>query len=574
MFGRRSESASKSARDVRPTPTLPTRATSTLELRLSLRAAFCISTPLIVGVIIDQRLYSIIFAIGSLWAVSQDGVDDWHVRGPRLLWVALASGSGDLLGASFAGHHNPSWALIVLYAGVAVIAGYIEASNRTTAGMYLLVGTILGAGLGFKGMVWQSALALALGALWVFLVACLMNWRLRWRNQCLALAAAFDLLADVVEAIGTPQFFTVRDSAVTSLDRAQDIVGLHRRRAKNAEEVALRQSLVVALRIGEVISYLEGKGLSVDPALAHELREVARILKEANARSAVESLDTFPQRFASASGLDPAVLSALAPPSVEFLDEIRVRPFSRTPTRLPMAIRDRLRFAVILGIAIAAGTAIAVTLNDPHGFWLPMSIVFILRPDVGPVITRALARTVGTVVGVGIAGIVVLTGNAILALVLLSCMMAAIQPWAARRSHALGVMAFTPVVFVFLGLVGSHQDLFGARIIDTALAAAVVLILDLFAWTTAPSMRPAEQLQAARAAAARYEHEAALDDPVVRNRLRRVALRAVVSARSSLSESGREPRLLRRHDPTTAAQLDDVERSIDASTVSLFDRHS
>lgn len=554
--------------------TVPLRAQSTLGIRLSFRAAFCLSVPLILGVIIDQRLYSILFAIGSLWAISQDGVDDWHVRGPRLLWVAVASGGGALLGATFASRHNPSWALIVLYAGVAVVAGYVEASNRTTAGMFLLVGTILGAGVALTNMTWQTALALFLGALWVYLVALLMNWRLRWRNQCLALAQAFDLLAGVVDAIGAPQFFTVRDRAVSALDRAQDIVGLYRRRAKNPEEVALRQCLVVALRVGEVISYLEGKGLPVDPAMARELREIARILTRSNARAAVEALEGFAHRFANPSGLEPAVLTALSPPSVDQLEAIRIRPFSRSPARLPMAVRDRLRFAVILGVAIAAGTAIAVTLNDPHGFWLPLSIVFILRPDVGPVITRALARTVGTAVGVGIAGIVIVTGGAIVALILLSCVMAALQPWAARRSHALGVMAFTPVVFAFLGLVGSDKGLFAARIIDTALAAAIVLILDLFAWTTAPSMRPAQRLAQARAAAARYQRDATLDNPVLRNRLRRTALRAVVSARSSLRESRGEPRLLRRHDPTTAAELDDIERSIDAHTVSLLDQHS
>ncbi|MGC2175909.1 MAG: hypothetical protein WA614_10645, partial [Acidimicrobiales bacterium] len=64
------------------------------------------------------------------------------------------------------------------------------------------------------------------------------------------------------------------------------------------------------------------------------------------------------------------------------------------------------------------------------------------------------------------------------------------------------------------------------------------------------------------------------DNPVVRTRLRRAALRAVVSARASLSQSRGEPRLLRRHDPTTAAQLDDVERSIDAYTATLLEQHS
>ncbi len=544
----------------------------TPEILLSLRAAFCLSAPLIVGVIINQREYAIIFAIGSLWAISQDGLDEWHVRGPRLLWVGIVAGLGVLLGATFATHVSASWSLVILYGAVAVVAGYVEASNHATAGAYLLVGTILGGGLRFAGTVWQSALAIALGSLWVFLVAFLMNRRARWSVQRLTLARAFDELAGVVDAVGTPRFFTVRDHAVTVLDRANDVVGIRPIRQQNDEAVALRQCLVVALRTGEVISFLEAKSLPVDPAMASGLRDVAKILNGSNATAAVTALEGFPHRFQSPSGLHPSVLDALKPVTVEELEANPLRPVTRAATRSPLAVRERLRFALILAVAVAGGTAISVKLDDPHGFWLPMSVALILRPDVGPVISRALARTVGTVVGVGIAAIVALTGNAILALIILSCVMAAIQPWAARRSHALSIMVFTPLVFVFLGILGSDRGLFAARIIDTALAAGVVLILDVCVWTTAPSMRPAQQLERARAAAARYERDATLADPIARTRLRRAALRAVVRARASLSQNRSEPRLLGRDDPTIAGQLDEIERSIDAHTVSLLDR--
>ncbi len=573
MLGRRRELTSKRNGDDRRALTSPLRIKPTPEVLLSLRAAFCLSSPLIVGVVLNQREYSIIFAIGSLWAISQDGLDEWPVRGPRLLWVAV-SGVGLLLGATFANHEAAGWALIILYTAVAVAAGYLEASNRTTAGVYLLVGTILGGGLVFTGKVWQSAVAIAIGSFWVFLVAFLMNRRARWSIQRLTLARTFDALAGVVDAIGMPQFFSVRDRALSTLDRANDIVGIRPLRADNKEAVALQQCLIVALRVGEVISFLEAKALPVDPAMASGLRDIARILNDSNAQSAITALESFPHRFQSPSGLHPSVLEALEPVSLDVLVTYPLHPVTSAATRSPLSVRERLRFAVILAVAIAAGTAISVKLDDPHGFWLPMSVAFILRPDVGPVISRALARTVGTIVGVGIAAIVVETGNTILALIVLSCVMAAIQPWAARRSHALAIMAFTPLVFVFLGLLGSDHDLFTARIIDTALAAGVVLILDVCVWTTAPSMRPAEQLEQARAASARYEREATLTDPVTRTRLRRAALRAVVRARASLTQNRTEPRLLARHDPTIGAQLDDVERSIDEPTASLLDQRA
>lgn len=524
-----------------------------------------------VGVITDQRFYAIVFAIGALWAIRQDGLDEWHVRGPRLLWVALAAGAGVAIGAGFVNEHHGAAALVILFSVAALVAGYIEASNRATAGVFLLSGTILGGGLEFIGKVWQSALAIALGALWVYAVAFLMNWRLHSSNQRLALARAFDALAGVAQSVGTPRFYAVRERAVSNLDRAHDVIGSRDLDAEDSEAVALRQCLIVALRVGEVISYLEGKQLSVDPSIVASLREIATVLKVASAPSAVATLEQLPQRFEGSSGLDPVVLDALAPLSIEELRATPLRPVMAVsqPSTLPR--RERLRFALLLTTAVAAATVISVKLNDPHGFWLPFSVAFILRPDTGPVITRALARTVGTAAGVGIAALVIHVGDTMLILILLSCVMAAVTPWADRRSHTLAVMTFTPIVFVFIGLLGSDKGLFSARIIDTALAAGIVLIVDVAAWTTAPSMRPAAQVAAARAAAERYGHDANLGDAAQRNTLRRAALRAVVRARSSLSQSRGEPRLLGRHDPTSARELDDIERSIDAYTVSLLE---
>ncbi len=316
--------------------------------------------------------------------------------------------------------------------------------------------------------------------------------------------------------------------------------------------------------------------------MASGLRDVARILNESNATAAVTALEALPAPILQTPrrSFIRRWLAALEPVSVAELEQAtQLPPVTRAHQATPTPWRCE-NDCVLPSFSRSPSPPrhrhlpVSHVLDDPHGFWLPMSVALILRPDVGPVISRALARTVGTVVGVGIAGIVVVTGNAILALILLSCVMAAIQPWAARRSHALAIMAFTPLVFVFLGLLGSEHGLFAARIVDTALAAGVVLILDVCVWTTAPSMRPAQQLEQARRATARYEREATLDDPITRTRLRRAALRAVVRARASLSQNRTEPRLLERHDPSIAAQLDDVERSIDAHTVSLLELHT
>jgi uncharacterized membrane protein YccC len=542
--------------------------TWTPEIRLSLRAAVCLSTPLIIGLIVHQRLYAIVAGIGALWAISQDGLDEWRDRGPRLLWVAGAGGAGVALGASIVDHDSTTWVLVLALGLLALVAGFIEASNHATAGAYLLIGSVLGVGLEFRDQVWQATLSIVVGALWVYLVAMLMNRKFRVFSQRVYLAHAFDALASTTEAIGTPQFYAVRARAVTTLDQAHDVVGSIRLETSNEEIRSLYQCLIVALRCGEAISYFEGKNIATGPSVAQDLRHVARTLEGTSAQAAVATLAAIRQDLTRTPELSALVASVF---NVD-LEVDQPRTIRRSPTRALLPSAERLRFAVILAVAIAVALSISRILDGPHGFWLPLAVAFILRPDVGPVISRAVARTIGTIVGVGIAAFVSWTGNTVLELIIFSCVMAAIQPWAARRSHALAVITFTPIVFVFLGLIGTDKNLFTVRIVDTALGAAIVLMLDVLVWTTAPSLRPAQQIATARAASARYGDEAALDDPLLRHQLRRTALRAVTNARSAISNARSEPRLLGRYDPTSASQLDDIDRSIDASTVALLER--
>jgi uncharacterized membrane protein YccC len=539
-------------------------------IRLSLRSALCISVPLLVGVAIHQILDAILFGIGALWAVSQDGLNDWRVRGRRMLGVAFGSSAGFALGATLIQHNSATWALVLFTGSVALVAGYVESSGWPTQGAYLLLGSIIGSGLENTGPVWRSSLSLLGGALLVYLVAAIMDREGRVANQRVYLADAFTQLASLVQALGTASFYEQRAACVATLDRAQDLVGVARTRTTE-EEIALRECLVVALRCGEVISYLEGKGLIVDASVYRALREVARALETTTGVDALVPLQQLPMLFHSAAEFDDSITSAITLSDATRLRALAVRAPVAGTIRHRLPTLERVRFAFVLGAAIAIGMIISRILDGPHGFWLPLSVALILRPDLGPIVTRALARTVGTIVGVGIAAIVAWQGNSVAALIVLACIMSAIAPWAVRRSHFLAVLTFTPIVFVFLTLAGEAKHLLVARIVDTALGAAIVLILDVMFWSTAPSIRPAPQLVTARQALDRYEREAPRDDPIQRNTLRRAALRAAANARHSFDQAQREPQFLRRHDPSTLAELNAVDSAIDAHTVALFD---
>jgi uncharacterized membrane protein YccC len=232
---------------------------------------------------------------------------------------------------------------------------------------------------------------------------------------------------------------------------------------------------------------------------------------------------------------------------------------------------DRLRFALLFGGAVVVATIIAHVLDGPRGYWLPMTVAFVFRPDLGPVMRRAIARVVGTLAGVGIAALVAIAGNQQISLIILCCAMAAAVPWAAQRSHALTVMVFTPIIFVFVGVLGPDQNLFGPRIVDTAIGASIVLAIDYVMWLHAPSLRPRQQLGQVGEAVANYLRTTPTSDPVTRHSLRRNALRAVTGARSAIKLAGIEPHLFHESGAPYLAQLNTYVDEIDDHTVELFE---
>jgi len=538
-------------------------------LRLSLRAAFCLTTPLVVGLIAHQRSYGTLVALGALWAVSQDGMDRWRQRRLRLLGVALAGGSGIGVGALFINHVNAWWALVVLYGAVALVAGVIEASLWATQGMYLLLGVILGGGLRFSDRIWQCGVAIALGGLWVYFVAGLTDRRSRRADQRICVASALRSLADLLSTIGTEAMDPARARAVFALDAAQDVVGTRRLDGADDEVVALHQCFVVALQLGEVTSYLVDKDERVDVSVVEALRHVATLVAQRTCVEATHQCDEYSDRFAISltSASAPYIANAFRVPSPATM--VATPPFRSTIARLPMV--ERLRFAALLSVAVVAATLLSRALEGPRGYWLPMSVAFIFRPDLGPVMRRAVARTIGTLAGVGIAALVALGGNGEVVLIVLCCAMAAAVPWAAQRSHALTVMVFTPIVFVFVGVLGPDQNLFGPRIVDTACAAGIVLAIDYVLWLHAPSLRPPQQLAQADRATGRY---LATDDRtgmVARHSLRRNALRAVTNARSAIELARVEPHLGHDSSPDLDRRLEELVGRIDSHTAELIE---
>jgi len=172
------------------------------QTRLSARAAVCLATPLVVGLITDQRAYGTLVAIGALWGVSQDGSDRWRNRSPRMLGVALAGGPGLFVGALFVNHVSAPWSLVVLFGVVAFVAGLIEASLWATQGMYLLLAPSSAGDWALPDGLAVGDLS-HVGGLFVYSVARLTDRRSRRADQRLCLENSMQALAQLLDAVGT-----------------------------------------------------------------------------------------------------------------------------------------------------------------------------------------------------------------------------------------------------------------------------------------------------------------------------------------------------------------------------------
>jgi uncharacterized membrane protein YccC len=138
----------------------------------------------------------------------------------------------------------------------------------------------------------------------------------------------------------------------------------------------------------------------------------------------------------------------------------------------------------------------------------------------------------------------------------------------------LTVMVFTPIIFVFVGVLGPDQNLFGPRIVDTTIGAAIVLTIDYVLWLHAPSLRPRQQLEQVAEATQRYAQTTVASDPVTRHSLRRNALRSVTRARSALRLAAVEPHLFHETGSQFYSQLNEMVNLIDDHTVQLLESQS
>ncbi|WP_420033083.1 FUSC family protein [Streptomyces sp. cg28] len=546
------------------------------------RGALAAGPLLLVGVLAGSPSSGVLLALGAMLA----GVNDRP--GPRLAALtrlggpALAGGAGMVVGTAlspFAGGgagFGYGVVIVAAFALLGLVGGAVSAVGpvASAAGTQLLVTVAIGAGMPLPEAGWQRALLFVGGAAWLIALRVALPSPAAARRpgrrlgylydgERFAVAAVYDAVAQLIEAAGRTDARARRAALTAALDQAQDAL-----RGDGDAARRLRAQYVAALPLAEAATALAWAGNTVPERAAEGPRRLAAAVRTG---SAVGPLPAPTRCEAGLRALDEALLRA-----AEVFDGGRA-PAQPRRGNSPRTVLSRAagpggrEYGLRVGLSFGASAAVAQALHPLHWYWLPATAVFLVKPDLGPLASRALCRAAGTVAGAaafaGLAALLPRPGG----LVALVALCGALIPVATR--HFAAQTAVVTVLVLSLVMAGGEPQASVGRITETLLACAIVLVAGHLPGPgdhRGGGVRV--RVAVAREAAHAYVRHVLSEDsgrPQDRARrwaLRREAYRTLAQARAAVELAAAELPVVARHSDGARRVTVVLERLVDTTT--------
>jgi uncharacterized membrane protein YccC len=462
----------------------------------ALHMALGVGAPLAVGVATDRVLEGVAVAGGALVVGFADLGGPYLGRARTLLAASVAVALSTLVGLLTGGN---DWLTVLLMGVWGLGAGLTVALGQSASfvGLMSALALLLAADFPADGpeAMRRSALVLAGGLLETLLAV--VVWPIRPTGpERAAVAAAGRDLADIADdwpALDGSGF-------IRSVTTAEAMLAEHRTWTAGGVVETLHAlsddfegiyGVLTTLRSGrERLDTGEAAELDEEVAVAaRNLRAVAAAVESGRPPAAVFARDTEPvvpgvavlrDRLRTAASLTEA-LNARGR-SRTTVSERRHAGRSRTPAlevlRANLTLESTAcRHALRLGTTLAVAVAVYRVFPLGRGYWVPLTVVFVLRPDYGATFTRGLQRYAGTVVGVGLSSAVAaaLTPGYWADTILVTAF-----AWAACATffanYALFTASITALIVFFVGF--ADVDTYRAivdRVEDTAIGGALAL---------------------------------------------------------------------------------------------------
>jgi uncharacterized membrane protein YccC len=573
---------------------------------MALRNSIGVLLTLIAGFALNMPRGGVVVASGALNVAYSDGSDSYAQRAKRMLSSSALCATGVLLGA-LSGNHNVAAVIIATLwafaAGMLVAAGTTVADLGVISLVTLLIyaaqpltaqQALISSGLALGGGLLQTALSVALWPVQRY-----EPERRALANFLLELARAAEQPLSAISAPPVTVHSTQAQEALSGLDRETSIEAV-RYRALLSQAERIRLSLLMLSRL-HLRMQRESPAYSGVLILGDYLKKTAQVLQaisnslisgttaeackevlaacEAFTLRLRQEADGLPASFLAAVTRDARYqmdalngqlraaldLTANATPAGQaaFAKQEAQQPWSLRFTGLLATLRANLnlqssvlRHAVRLAALVALGNGLERAFYWHRSYWLPMTIVLVLKPEFTATFSRGLLRIGGTIAGLFLATALFrfLPESATLQIVLIFVFTLLLR-WVGPANYGIFAVAISALVVLLIAITGvSPKEVIWARGINTAAGGALAL-LAYWIWPTWERTQISDRIAGMLDAYRDYFH--ALAEAYVRNetgsareldRLRLKARMARTNLEASIDRLGAEP-------GTTAEQL-------------------
>jgi uncharacterized membrane protein YccC len=576
---------------------------------MALRNSIGVVLPLMVGFALNMPRGGLVVASGALNVAYSDGSDPYARRAKRMLSSSLLCAVGVLCGA-LSGHHNV--AAVIIATVWAFAAGMFVAAGTTAGdlGVISLVILLIYAAqpLTANQALISSALALGGGLLQTALSVALWPVQ-RYEPERRALAALFLELARATEQPLNPMS---PPPATIHSSRAQEaLAGLGRERG--VEAVRYRALLTQAERMRLSLLMLSRLHLRMGrESLTHSsvqildnyLKKAAQALRAigdsltsgmpaAAGQEILTACEAYTQRLREEAARMAATFLAAVVKDARFqmdalngqlraaLDlaahatPIGQEAFAKQEAQQPWRLRfsgllatlganlnlqsSAFRHAVRLAAMVAIGDGLERVLPWHRSYWLPMTIVLVLKPEFTTTFSRGLLRIAGTVAGLFLAtALFRFLPDSVTIQILMIFVFTLLLRWVGPANYGIFAVAISALVVYLIAITGvSPKEVIWARGINTA-AGGVLALLAYWVWPTWERTQVSERIAQMLDAYREYFHALAgshaRGETIKEGELDRVRMNARL-ARTNLEASidrlGAEPGTT----PETVSQL-------------------
>ncbi len=589
---------------------------SKLSPYMALRNSIGVLLPLIAGFALNMPRGGVVVASGALNVAYSDRSDPYAQRAKRMLTSSVLCALAVLFGA-LSGNHNA--AAVIIATLWAFAAGMFVAAGTTAAdlGVISLVTLFIYAAqpLTTRQALISSGLALGGGLLQTALSVALWPVQ-RYEPERRALATFFLELARAAEQPLSPTSAppaTIHSAqaqeALSDLDSETGIEAL-RYRALLSQAERIRLSLLMLSRLhlrmqresathsgvrilgdylkkaAQALQAIGGSLISGMPAeagkeilaaceaytllLRQETESLPPTFFAAVAKDARFQMDALNGQLRAA--LDLAT-NATRTGQVEFAKQEAQQPWWLRFSGLMATLRANMnlqssvfRHAIRLAAMVALGNSLERVFSWHRSYWLPMTIVLVLKPEFTTTFTRGLLRIVGTIVGLFLAtALVRILPETVMVQIALIFVFTLLLRWIGPANYGIFAVAISALVVFLIAVTGvSPKEVIWARGINTAAGGALAL-LAYWIWPTWERTQVSERIAEMLDGYQEYFHSLAQSyarkEPDNADELDRARLNARV-ARTNLEASidrlGAEP-------GTTAEQINQLNALLASS---------